>query len=29
MVLVLPMYEKEKEGFLYNTAAVIDADGTY
>ncbi len=29
MVLVLPMYEKEKEGFLYNTAAVIDADGSY
>ena len=29
MVLVLPMYEKEQEGLLYNTAAVIDADGTY
>ena len=29
MVLVLPMYEDEKPGFLYNTAAVIDADGTY
>jgi N-carbamoylputrescine amidase len=29
MVLVLPMYEKEQEGVLYNTAAVIDADGTY
>ncbi len=29
VVLVLPMYEKEREGFLYNTAAVIDADGTY
>jgi len=29
MVLVLPMYEHEKPGFLYNTAAVIDADGTY
>ncbi len=29
MVLVLPMYELEKPGFLYNTAAVIDADGTY
>ena len=29
MVLVLPMYEKEQEGFLYNTAAIIDADGTY
>ena len=29
MVLVLPMYEEEQPGFLYNTAAVIDADGTY
>ena len=29
MVLVLPMYEKEQEGILYNTAAVIDADGSY
>jgi beta-ureidopropionase len=29
MVLVLPVYEQEKPGFLYNTAAVIDADGTY
>ncbi len=29
MVLVLPMYEQEKAGFLYNTAAVIDADGSY
>ena len=29
MVMVLPMYEKEQEGLLYNTAAVIDADGTY
>jgi len=29
MVIVLPMYEKEMAGFLYNTAAVIDADGTY
>ncbi len=29
MVLVLPMYEQEQEGILYNTAAVIDADGTY
>ena len=29
MVLVLPMYENEKAGFLYNTAAVIDADGSY
>jgi beta-ureidopropionase len=29
MVLVLPMYEQEQPGILYNTAAVIDADGTY
>ena len=28
MVLVLPMYEQEQPGFLYNTAAVVDADGT-
>lgn len=29
MVLVIPMFEKADEGFFYNTAAVIDADGTY
>jgi len=29
IVLVLPMYEQEQPGILYNTAAVIDADGTY
>ena len=29
MVLVLPMYEEEQPGILYNTAAVIDADGAY
>ncbi len=29
MVLVVPLFEKEDDGFLYNTAAVIDADGTY
>ncbi|NMO57902.1 acyltransferase, partial [Actinoplanes sp. TBRC 11911] len=29
MVMILPMYEKEQEGVLYNTAAVLDADGTY
>ena len=29
MVMVLPMYEEEQPGILYNTAAVIDADGTY
>ncbi len=29
MVLVVPIFEKEDDGFFYNTAAVIDADGTY
>ena len=29
MVLVVPMYEQEQPGVLYNTAAVIDADGAY
>jgi beta-ureidopropionase len=29
MVMILPMYEKEQEGVLYNTAAVLDADGSY
>ncbi|NOX63679.1 MAG: acyltransferase [Chloroflexi bacterium] len=29
MVLVVPMYEEEDTGVYYNTAAVIDADGTY
>lgn len=29
MVTILPMYEIEQAGFLYNTAAVIDADGSY
>ncbi|MEU4195078.1 nitrilase-related carbon-nitrogen hydrolase [Kribbella sp. NPDC026611] len=29
MVMVLPVYEQEQAGVLYNTAAVIDADGTY
>jgi N-carbamoylputrescine amidase len=29
MVMVVPIYEKEQAGVLYNTAAVIDADGTY
>jgi N-carbamoylputrescine amidase len=29
LVMVLPVYEKEKQGFYYNTAAVIDADGSY
>jgi N-carbamoylputrescine amidase len=29
MVLVVPIFEMEQEGFYYNTAAVIDSDGTY
>ncbi len=29
MVLVVPMYEEEQTGVYYNTAAVIDADGSY
>ncbi|HSR14193.1 MAG TPA: nitrilase-related carbon-nitrogen hydrolase [Gemmatimonadales bacterium] len=29
MVLVVPLFEKEDDGFYYNTAAVIDADGSY
>jgi N-carbamoylputrescine amidase len=29
MVIVLPIYEVENTGVYYNTAAVIDADGTY
>ncbi|MBX6391027.1 MAG: acyltransferase [Frankia sp.] len=29
MVLVLPVYEQEQPGVLYNTAAVVDADGRY
>ena len=29
MVLVVPVYEAEQAGLYYNTAAVIDADGTY
>ncbi len=29
MVIVLPVYEREMDGVYYNTAAVIDADGTY
>src|SRR3970040_1582654 len=28
-VLVVPIFEKEQEGFYYHTAAVIDAHGTY
>ncbi|MBP9113668.1 MAG: acyltransferase [Polyangiaceae bacterium] len=29
MVLIVPVYEKAMRGVYYNTAAVIDADGTY
>ena len=29
MVIIVPIYERESAGVLYNTAAVIDADGTY
>ena len=29
MVMIVPVYEKEQTGVYYNTAAVIDADGTY
>jgi beta-ureidopropionase len=29
MVIVASLYEKEQAGILYNTSAVIDADGTY
>ena len=29
MVLVVPLYEREIAGVYYNSAAVIDADGTY
>jgi beta-ureidopropionase len=29
MVIVVPIFEEEDAGFFYNTAAVIDADGSY
>ena len=29
MVIIVPIYEMEMTGVYYNTAAVIDADGTY
>jgi N-carbamoylputrescine amidase len=29
MVMVVPVYEREQAGIYYNTAAIIDADGTY
>ncbi|MHA2187599.1 MAG: nitrilase-related carbon-nitrogen hydrolase [Candidatus Thorarchaeota archaeon] len=28
MILIVPMYEKDGEGIYYNTAVVIDSDGT-
>ncbi len=29
MVIIVPLYEEESPGVYYNTAAVIDADGSY
>lgn len=29
MVIVVPLYEREQAGIYYNTAAIIDADGSY
>ncbi|MEK9941830.1 MAG: nitrilase-related carbon-nitrogen hydrolase, partial [Gammaproteobacteria bacterium] len=29
MVIIVPIYEEEMTGVYYNTAAVIDADGSY
>ena len=29
MAMVIPVYERETAGVYYNTAAVVDADGTY
>ena len=29
MVMIVPIFEKEQAGMLYNTAAIIDADGSY
>ena len=29
LVLIVPLYERTDEGHLFNTAVVIDADGTY
>ncbi|MQY31407.1 nitrilase-related carbon-nitrogen hydrolase [Nocardia aurantia] len=29
LVMIVPVYEQEQPGLLYNTAAVIDADGRY
>ena len=29
MAMIIPVYEMEIDGVYYNTAAVVDADGTY
>ncbi|SQE00741.1 Nitrilase/cyanide hydratase and apolipoprotein N-acyltransferase [Parafrankia sp. Ea1.12] len=29
IVMILPVYEQEQPGILYNTAAVVDADGSF
>ncbi len=29
MVIIIPLYEMVQPGVYYNTAAVVDADGTY
>ena len=29
MVIIVPVFEREQAGLLYNTAAIIDADGSY
>ena len=29
MAIVVPLYEREQAGVYYNTAAILDADGTY
>jgi beta-ureidopropionase len=29
MVMVVPLYEREQAGIYYNTAAILDADGSY
>ena len=29
MVMIVPIYEEEMAGVFYNTAAVLDSDGTY
>jgi len=29
MVIIVPIFEKEDDGFFYNTAGVVDADGTF